>query len=132
MNLIVFDIIKLKRSRSKENIINAYKKFLNNYTNFNGRSSRSDYWYVFLANFLIGFIGGLIPALAGLTALLSSIYSLAVLIPGIALFIRRMHDINKSGWNFFWSFVPVVGLIILLVFLCKPSVDENNRYGSLV
>lgn len=119
-----------------ENIISAYKKFLSNYTNFSGRSSRSDYWYVFLANFLIGFVigfvGGLIPALSGLTALLSSVYSLAVLIPGIALFIRRMHDINKSGWNFFWCLVPLVGFIILLVLLCKPSVDENNKYGNLV
>lgn len=119
-----------------ENIINAYKKFLNNYTNFSGRSSRSDYWYVVLANFLIGFIigfiGGLIPALTGLTTLVSSIYTLAVLIPGIALFIRRMHDINKSGWNYFLALIPIVGIIILLVYLCTPSVDENNKYGSLV
>ena len=78
------------------------------------------------------FIGGLIPALSGLTTLLSGVYTLAVLIPGIALFIRRMHDINKSGWNYFWAFLPIVGFIIILLFLCKPSVNENNKYGDLV
>lgn len=119
-----------------EKIIDAYKRFLSNYANFNGRSTRSDYWYVFLANFLIsfalGFIGGLIPDLAGLVSTLSSLYSLAVLVPGIALVVRRLHDINKSGWYYFMALIPIAGIIILLVYLCTDSVNENNRYGTRV
>lgn len=117
-------------------MIDAYKRFLKNYANFSGRSTRSDYWYVILANFLIGFvigfIGGLIPDLAGVTALISGLYSLAIIIPGIAIVVRRLHDINKSGWFYFIALVPLVGVIILLVFLCTASVNENNRYGERV
>lgn len=107
-------------------MVEAYKRFLRNYTNFSGRSTRSDYWYVVLANFLIGFVIGFI----GGPPIISMIYSLVVLIPGIAVFIRRMHDINKSGWWWFISLVPLVGTIILLVFMCTDSVNENNKYGE--
>lgn len=114
-------------------MVDAYKRFLRNYTNFNDRSTRSDYWYVILANFLIGFglglIGGIL-GLAGFISIISSLYSLAVLIPGIALFIRRLHDINKSAWWFFIALVPLVGGIVLLVFMCTDSVNENNKYGK--
>lgn len=117
-------------------MVEAYKRFLKNYANFNGRSTRSDYWYVFLANsiigFVLGFIGGIIPILSVLTYVLSVIYSLAVLVPGIALVVRRLHDINKSGWFYFISFIPLVGTIILLVFLCTDSVNEDNKYGEMV
>ena len=117
-------------------MIDAYKRFLKNYANFSGRSTRSDYWYVILANFLIGFvigfIGGLIPDLAGVTALISGLYSLAIIIPGIAIVVRRLHDINKSGWFYFIALVPLVGGIILLVFLFTASVNENNRYRERV
>jgi len=117
-------------------MVEAYKRFLRNYANFNGRSTRSDYWYVILANYLIsfalGFIGGLIPSLSGLMTGLTALYSLAVLVPGIAIVVRRLHDINKSGWYYFIALIPLVGFIILLVFLCTDSVDENNRYGTRV
>ena len=116
-------------------MVEAYKKFLNNYANFDGRSTRSDYWYVVLANFLIGFAIGVVGGIlhpGSLTMTLASIYSLATLVPGIAIVVRRLHDINKSGWNYFWAFLPIVGLIVVLVFLCLPSVNENNRYGERV
>lgn len=119
-----------------ENIITAYKKYLTNYANFNGRSSRSDYWYVVLANviigFVLGFIGGLIPILSGLTYLISVIYSLAVFIPSLAIAIRRLHDVNKSGWFYLLMFIPMIGSIIILVFLCMDSVNENNQYGKQI
>lgn len=114
-------------------MVEAYKRFLRNYTNFSGRSTRSDYWYVFLANLLIGFGIGFIGGFFGIgeiTSTISSIYSLAILIPGIAVFVRRMHDINKSGWWWFIALVPFVGGIILLVFMCTDSVNENNKYGE--
>ncbi len=63
---------------------------------------------------------------------LGAIYALAVFIPGLALEIRRLHDINKSGWYIFISLIPIVGWIILLVMLCQPYVDEGNEYGDIV
>lgn len=117
-------------------MVEAYQRLFKNYANFNGRSTRSDYWYIFLGNFLVGFvlglIGGLFSELGGLTDALATIYSLVMLVPGIALVVRRLHDINKSGWFYFIALVPLVGGIILLVFLCTASVNENNRYGERV
>jgi len=110
-------------------MLEAYKKFLSNYANFNGRSSRSDYWYVFLVNFIIGFVLGL---LGDLGVILSSLYSIAVFIPSLALIVRRLHDINKSGWSYLFMLIPLVGWIIVLVFLCTDSVNENNKYGERV
>ncbi|MBQ9833971.1 MAG: DUF805 domain-containing protein [Bacilli bacterium] len=113
-------------------MVEAYKSFLKNYANFKGRTSRSDYWFVFLANFLIGFvlgiIAGIVPSLSSAIYSLTYIYQLAVLIPGIAIVVRRLHDINKSGWWYFIVLVPLVGWIILLVYLCTDSVNENNNY----
>ena len=121
-------------------MLEAYKKFWMNYANFNGRSTRSDYWWVVLANmivnfalgFVLGFIAGLIPDLAGLTTIVSYAYSLAILVPGIALVVRRLHDINKSGWNYLFLLIPIAGPIIVLIWLCTASVNENNAYGERV
>lgn len=113
-------------------MIDAYKRFLKNYANFKGRSSRGDYWWVILANLIIGFVLGFIAGLVPELGFLAGLYSLVTLIPGIALVIRRLHDVNKSGWWYFIACVPLVGLIILLVFLCTDSVNENNQYGERV
>lgn len=117
-------------------MVDAYKKFWKNYANFKGRSTRADYWWVILANFLvsfaIGFVLGFIGASESLLSICSGGYALAVIIPGIAITVRRLHDVNKSGWFYFISLIPLVGGIILLVFLCTGSVNENNRYGERV
>lgn len=117
-------------------MLDSYKRFWKNYANFKGRSTRADYWWVVLANFLIGFvlgfIAGLIPDLAGVTGIITTLYSLASIIPTLALIVRRMHDINRSGWAYLFCLIPLVGFIVVLVFLCTPSVDENNRYGERV
>lgn len=85
-----------------------------------------------IIGFVIGFVGGLIPNLAGVTSVLSTIYSLATIVPGIAICVRRLHDINKSGWSYLLGLIPIAGTIILLVFFCTDSVNENNQYGSRV
>lgn len=117
-------------------MIDAYKRFLKNYANFSGRSTRGDYWWVVLANFLIGFVIGFICGILGLdtkvATIISAIYSLAVLVPGIALVVRRLHDINKSGWYYFMGLIPIVGPIIVLIYMLTDSVNENNQYGERV
>lgn len=119
-------------------MIEAYKKFWKNFSNFNGRSTRSDYWLALLGNiivaFVLGFVLGFISGALDMPALimLGYVYSLAMIVPSIAIVIRRLHDINKSGWYYFVVFIPLVGSIIALIFLCTPSVNENNQYGERV
>ena len=101
--------------------MNYYLKVLKNYVNFDGRARRSEYWYFFLFNviiaFVLGFVGGLLD-----TKLFSTIYSLAVLIPGVAVAIRRMHDVGKSGW---YCLIPIYNII-----LCCTEGDRGvNEYG---
>lgn len=119
-------------------MVEAYKKMWKYGFTFTGRTSRADFWYAYLANFLvgfvIGFVSGMVTAVVGesagsIVSLLSSVYSLAVLIPGLALEIRRLHDVNKSGWYLFMALIPLVGWIFVLVAYCSKSVEPNN-YGT--
>ena len=108
----------------------AIRNFFTQYATFSGRATRSEYWYVFLFNMIVsavlnGVLGMLLPSVA---AILGGIYSLAVLIPGLALCWRRLHDIGKSGACVLFALIPLVGWIIVLVFLCKDS-GPDNQYG---
>lgn len=109
-------------------MVEAYKKMWINAFNFSGRTSRSDFWYAILANFIIGLILGFFGEVG---IMISAIYSLIILIPSIAMEIRRMHDSNKSGWYLFMSLIPLVGWIFVLIAYCASSV-EPNKYGPLV
>lgn len=112
-------------------MIEAYKKFWKNAFNFKGRSTRADFWYVMLANFIIGFVLGFVDGLLGITVMttIATIYSFVCIIPSLALEVRRMHDVNKSGWYLLMSFIPLVGWIFVLVAYCTASV-EPNKYGQ--
>ena len=96
-------------------MLEAYKDFWQRYAEFNGLSSRSQFWYVMLANIIIGVI------LTIISRYLEGIYGLLTLIPGIAVTVRRLHDTNRSGWNLLLLFIPIVGFIVLLVFLIEAS-----------
>ncbi|MBE6974848.1 MAG: DUF805 domain-containing protein [Ruminococcaceae bacterium] len=101
--------------------MNEYIAMWKNYANFSDRTSVRGYWMAFLfnilASFVIGFISGLVPALSFLTA----VYSLAVLIPGLAITVRRLRDAGYKWTTYFWLLLPLVGAIIFLVRLCKKS-----------
>lgn len=119
-------------------MVEAYKSAFKNYANFKDRTSRSGYWFFVLANllvsFAIGFILGLIAGLTGNLAIsgLAYIYSLVVFIPSLSIMVRRLHDVNKSGWAVLFSLIPLIGWIFVLVWLCSASVNENNNYGQQV
>jgi len=102
-----------------------YKKFWTNYTNFSGRSTRRDFWIVALINFVISGI------LSYISETLGGIWGLITLIPSLAIAVRRLHDINKSGGWIFINCIPLVGQIIYLVFVCTASVNEDNKYGEI-
>lgn len=103
----------------------------NKYAQFSGRARRKEYWYFVLVSALINL--SLFGLGAGLKLeILMWIYmliSLLLIIPNLAVSIRRLHDTGRSGWHLLWSFLPLIGTIILLVFFTKDSEPGNNQYG---
>ncbi len=110
--------------------MNWYFEVLKKYAVFSGRARRKEYWMFFLFNIIIAFVLGFIEGLAGSAGIISTIYSLAVLIPGIAVSVRRLHDINRSGWWLFIGLVPIIGAIVLIVFMVQDSQSDENQYGQ--
>ena len=117
----------------KEAVINVF----NNYANFDGRARRSEYWYFALFNILVSLAFGVLISLTKEGSLLfrlfsglEGLYSLAVFIPGLAVAWRRLHDIGKSGANWFWVFLPIAGWIMLLVWYCREGDPGDNAYGA--
>ena len=121
------------------NMIDWWKKvFLKNYANFSGRARRLEFWYFHLANLIIMIALGTVTELIDETiggdfsdvfSGILGIFYLALIIPGLAVLARRMHDLNKSGWSFLIYFIPIVGGIILLVWLFSDGDRFTNKYG---
>lgn len=130
------------------NLLSAYKEMFKKYAQFNGRSRRSEYWYALLANWIIIMLTYVLffapmfsdvvnygapteatAVLMGLLGLLLLVYAFVVMIPSLALGVRRLHDIGKSGWFMLISLIPYVGSIILIVFMATDSQIGANQYG---
>lgn len=106
-----------------------------------GRARRKEYWMFYLVNIGIAIIIGLLAGIATsmdsnsqtnlipIFNCISGLYSLAILLPSLAVFVRRLHDVGKSGWWFFISFIPLIGSIWLLVLMCTDSQPGPNQYG---
>ena len=107
----------------------AIKSVFSQYAGFSGRARRSEYWYFVLFNFIVSFVLGLLGQAASIFSILSGIVSLALLVPGLAVAIRRLHDIGKSGWYLLFVLIPLVGSIILIIWCCKDSDPGDNAYG---
>lgn len=105
-----------------------YIGVLKKYAVFQGRARRQEFWMFTLINFIISLILSSIDYMLG-TGVLGGIYALAVLIPTIAVTVRRLHDTGRSGWWILIFLVPVVGFIILLVFMVLDSQPGDNEYG---
>jgi uncharacterized membrane protein YhaH (DUF805 family) len=106
-----------------------YLKVLQNYVGFQGRARRKEYWMFFLFNAIISIVLGILQSFGNLFIVLTIIYSLAVLLPSLAVTVRRLHDTGRSGWMILLGLIPLVGGIILLVFSCQDSHDQLNQYG---
>jgi uncharacterized membrane protein YhaH (DUF805 family) len=116
--------------------MNWYLDVLKQYAVFKGRARRKEYWFFILFNLIasvvltvIDFMTGLLDAELGI-GLLSGLYSLAVLIPSLAVTVRRLHDTDRSGWWLLIGLVPLLGAIMLLVFMLLDSTPGDNRYGA--
>ena len=107
----------------------------NKYATFSGRARRKEYWMFLLINLVVSVALALIDSLIGSVSesgmgLLSSVYSIGVLIPSLALSVRRLHDIGRTGWWVLISIIPVIGAVVLLVFMLLDSEPGSNRYGA--
>lgn len=110
------------------NPFNYYTYCLQNYVKFDGRARRSEYWYFVLFNFIISCAVEFVGYLIGLDWLVS-LYGIGVFLPGLAVGIRRLHDIGKSGFWILIGLIPLVGWIWLIILLCQDSQPGSNEYG---
>ena len=102
----------------------------NQYNDYKGRASRSQYWYFVLFCVLINIPLAIVDVVIGVR-LFSTIFSIAILCPSVCLGIRRLHDLGKPGWFYFLCLVPVVGPIALLVMFCLKGQNEKNQFGEV-
>ena len=121
--------------------MNWYVKVLKQYVDFSGRARRREYWMFVLVNVVIVIVLSLLDTLLGTggfratsgggnsLGLLSGLYSLAVLLPTIAVTVRRLHDTDRTGWWILIGFIPIIGGIVLLVFYVLEGTRGPNRYG---
>jgi len=113
-----------------------YLEVLKKYAVFEGRAGRKEYWFFILFNILISMALGYVDWLTGNInpetglGILSGIYALGVMIPGMAVSVRRLHDTDRSGWWLLITFVPVIGAIVFLYFMVLDSNPETNEYGT--
>lgn len=116
--------------------MNYYLAVIKKYAVFSGRARRSEYWFFVLFNFIVSVVLGFIDGLTGMfnpevgVGVLGVLYSLFILVPGIAVAVRRMHDTGRSGWWVLINLVPFVGWIIFLVFAVQDSKEGSNEYGE--
>jgi uncharacterized membrane protein YhaH (DUF805 family) len=99
------------------------------YATFTGRARRSEYWWFALLGFLVYFVAAVLDAVAHTPAFVV-IAILGLLVPSLAVAVRRLHDTGRSGWWYFISLVPLIGGIILLVYLASDSALGTNAYGD--
>ena len=103
--------------------MNEYLDMWKNFANFNDCTSRRGYWMAYLFNFLAALLLGVIAGFLHME-FLGTLYGYAVLIPSLAITVRRLRDAGFHWANLFWAFLPVIGTIILIVKLCKPSAQN--------
>ena len=102
----------------------ALTEYWTNYVGW-GRATRSEYWWVVLFYSILAS-----ALLEAIDPSLSMIWSLVTLVPGFTLGARRLHDAGHSNWNICWALLPIIGWIILLVYVCQPSQPKANKWGA--
>ena len=121
----------------------AVASFFQNYVNFNGRAPRSAYWWVFLFNLIVAVIAAILDQTLGMAYTMPgpsgpmslgygpiyTIFAVAVLLPSLALTVRRLHDRDKSGWWILLGIIPIIGGIILIIWFALPGTKGDNRFG---
>ncbi|MFI6782671.1 DUF805 domain-containing protein [Micromonospora sp. NPDC050276] len=117
--------------------IAAIKSVFSQYVGFTGRARRSEYWWFFLFTILVSIVTAALDSALGLnfvdgssSGLIGTIVSLALLLPGLAVAVRRLHDTDRTGWWLLIALVPIVGAIVLIVFFVQGGTPGPNRFGA--
>lgn len=127
-----FKSVKDVNAEKFKNGFNTYfvEYLKNNYAKFDGRVTRRQYWMFTLYSMLVSIAMNIVIAILPFLAIVSLLYAIALIVPSIGLGIRRLHDLNLSGWFFLIAFVPVLGGLALLFLFCMPGDAEENKFGS--
>lgn len=107
----------------------AIKNCLAKYVDFEGRASRSEYWYFFLFQVIVGLLASIVDG-AGAGGVVSVLAWLCLVLPSLAVQVRRLHDIDRSGWWVLIGLIPIVGFVLLIVWCCQRGSSESNRFGD--
>ncbi|MEM7545654.1 MAG: DUF805 domain-containing protein [Pseudomonadota bacterium] len=107
----------------------AVQTCLNKYATISGRARRAEYWWWTLFAILGSFVLTVVEMGIGLVGILSGIFSLAILIPSICVTVRRLHDLDRTGWWCLILLVPLIGAIVILVFAITRGTEGDNRFG---
>ncbi|MEU5961823.1 DUF805 domain-containing protein [Micromonospora parva] len=113
----------------------AIKSVFSQYVGFSGRARRSEYWWFTLFTFLVSIAAAILDSALGLTfegsstGFIGLVASLALVLPGLAVAVRRLHDTDRTGWWLLIGLVPLVGAIVLIVFFVSDSTPGANRFG---
>ena len=95
---------------------------------FSGRSIRSEYWYWVLFTIVGSIVAGIIDVVLGITVI-DPLFGLATILPSIAVAVRRLHDLDRTGWWIFIGLIPIIGWIILIIWYCTRGTVGPNRFG---
>ena len=111
-----------------------YLKVLEQYADFSGRARRKEFWMFVLFHMLIIVLimipGNVFGSSESSGIILFYVYILATIIPSLAVCVRRLHDIGKSGWYYFIGLFPIIGELILLIWYCTDSKEDENKWGK--
>ncbi|BAE53055.1 DUF805 domain-containing protein [Paramagnetospirillum magneticum] len=111
--------------------ITAVKTNLSKYATFQGRAIRSEYWFFNLFYFIVSMIFSVIAGAAdGALSVLPVVLLIGLFVPSLAVSVRRLHDVDKSGWWMLIFLVPIIGFILMLVWFCKRGTEGANRFGD--
>ena len=102
----------------------------NKYIEFSGRASRSEFWWFALFSAIMGVVTSILDLALGTIAAINLLFSLAVLLPTLAVSVRRLHDTDRSGWWLLLTLIPIVGWLVLLYFYVQKGTDGDNRHGA--
>jgi len=115
------------------NFTEAIQSGFNNYVNFSGRAQRSAFWFWVLFVFAASIVAGILDmAIFGAESYtpLSTLFGLAVFLPGLAVAVRRLHDTGRTGWWVLLWLIPIIGWIVLIIWYCQPGEPGTNQYGA--
>lgn len=122
-------ISNLNQSEENYNIVDWTVKVLKNYVNFEGRARRKEYWFYTLAIFIAIIVAMILDAMLGTGYLFYAIVILGTFLPSLAVGIRRLHDTNRSGWWYLICLIPLIGPILLIIWLATETIREPNQWG---